>query len=176
MAMCDCVQEVKIMVLPCRAVQPLDEALEDCKRGILPIILYAVSKDTLSAEQLSDVQKVRETLPFPVCFVWAPGDPSDPGALHRQLLSLELIGAAAGNCACGAPAQTQSILGESLERLHRVLGPFTRQLLQSQQVEAATLLNAVHCRCLDLFINQVTPKTPSVWDLRRGFVLAKGKT
>ncbi len=147
------------MVLPCRGVQPLEEALEDCKRGILPIILYAVSKDTLSAEQLSDLQKVRETLPFPVCFVRAPGgtsDPSDPGALHRHLLSLELIGAAAGNCACGAPAQTQSILGESLERLQRALGPFTRQLLQSRQVEAATLLDAVHCRCLDLFINQVT--------------------
>uniref|UniRef100_A0A672LEQ5 Dual serine/threonine and tyrosine protein kinase n=1 Tax=Sinocyclocheilus grahami TaxID=75366 RepID=A0A672LEQ5_SINGR len=147
-------QEVKIMVLPCRGVQPVEEALEDCKRGILPIILYAVSKDALSAEQVSDLQKVRETLPFPVCFVWAPSGPSDPGALHRQLLSLELIGAAAGSCACGAPAQTQSILGESLERLQRVLGPFTRQLLQNQQVEATTLLNAVQCRYLDLFINQ----------------------
>uniref|UniRef100_A0A673N731 Dual serine/threonine and tyrosine protein kinase n=1 Tax=Sinocyclocheilus rhinocerous TaxID=307959 RepID=A0A673N731_9TELE len=147
-------QEVKIMVLPCRGVQPVEEALEDCKRGILPIILYAISKDALSAEQVSDLQKVREMLPFPVCFVRAPSGPSDPGALHRQLLSLELVGAAAGNCACGAPAQTQSILGESLERLQRVLGPFTRQLLQNQQVEAATLLNAVQCRCLDLFINQ----------------------
>uniref|UniRef100_A0A672MS43 Dual serine/threonine and tyrosine protein kinase n=1 Tax=Sinocyclocheilus grahami TaxID=75366 RepID=A0A672MS43_SINGR len=151
-------QEVKIMVLPCRGVQPVEEALEDCRRGILPIILYAVSKDSLSAEQVSDLQKVHETLPFPVCFVRAPSGPSDPepspGALYRQLLSLELVGGAAGNCACGAPAQTQSIVGESLERLQRVLGPFTRQLLQSQQVEAATLLNAVHCRCLDLFINQ----------------------
>uniref|UniRef100_A0A673NB12 Dual serine/threonine and tyrosine protein kinase n=1 Tax=Sinocyclocheilus rhinocerous TaxID=307959 RepID=A0A673NB12_9TELE len=147
-------QEVKIMVLPCSGVQPVEEALEDCKRGILPIILYAISKDALSAEQVSDLQKVREMLPFPVCFVRAPSGPSDPGALHRQLLSLELVGAAAGNCACGAPAQTQSILGESLERLQRVLGPFTRQLLQNQQVEAATLLNAVQCRCLDLFINQ----------------------
>uniref|UniRef100_A0A673I5X1 Dual serine/threonine and tyrosine protein kinase n=1 Tax=Sinocyclocheilus rhinocerous TaxID=307959 RepID=A0A673I5X1_9TELE len=153
-------QEVKIMVLPCRGVQPVEEALEDCRRGILPIILYAVSKDSLSAEQVSDLQKVRETLPFPVCFVRAPSGPSDPepspGTLYRQLLSLELVGGAAGNCACGAPAQTQSIVGESLERLQRVLGPFTRQLLQSQQVEAASLLNAVHCRCLDLFINQVT--------------------
>ncbi|XP_016421700.1 dual serine/threonine and tyrosine protein kinase-like [Sinocyclocheilus rhinocerous] len=151
-------QEVKIMVLPCRGVQPVEEALEDCRRGILPIILYAVSKDSLSAEQVSDLQKVRETLPFPVCFVRAPSGPSDPepspGTLYRQLLSLELVGGAAGNCACGAPAQTQSIVGESLERLQRVLGPFTRQLLQSQQVEAASLLNAVHCRCLDLFINQ----------------------
>uniref|UniRef100_A0A8C1NS63 Dual serine/threonine and tyrosine protein kinase n=1 Tax=Cyprinus carpio TaxID=7962 RepID=A0A8C1NS63_CYPCA len=138
-------QEVKIMVVPCRGVQPVHEALEDCRRGILPIILYAVSKDALSAEQVSDLQKVRETLPFPVCFIRTPGGPSDPGALHGQLVSLELI---------GAPAQTQSMLGESVERLQRVLGPFTRQLLQSHQVEAASLLNTVHCRCLDLFINQ----------------------
>ncbi|KAK2906493.1 hypothetical protein Q8A67_005478 [Cirrhinus molitorella] len=159
-------QEVKIMVVPCRGVQPVEEALEDCKRAILPIILYAASRDALSPDQVSDLRKVREALPFPVCFVRVPGggppDPASPeasrGALHRQLLSLELVGAAAGNCACGAPAQTpgrmQSVLAEGLERLQRVLLPFTRQLLQSQQVEAATLLNAVHCRCLDFFINQ----------------------
>uniref|UniRef100_A0A8C2I2B6 Dual serine/threonine and tyrosine protein kinase n=1 Tax=Cyprinus carpio TaxID=7962 RepID=A0A8C2I2B6_CYPCA len=151
-------QEVKIMVVPCRGVQPVEEALEDCKRSILPIILYAVSKDVLSEEQVSDLQKVREVLPFPVCFIRTPGGPSDPGALHRQLLSLELVAGAAGNCACGAPAQTpgkmQSVVGESLERLQRLLVPFTRQLLQNQQVEAASLLNTVHCRCLDLFINQ----------------------
>ncbi|XP_056093952.1 dual serine/threonine and tyrosine protein kinase [Rhinichthys klamathensis goyatoka] len=156
-------QEVKIMVLPCRNVQPVEEALEDCRRGILPIILYAVSKATLSADQLSELQKVRETLPYPVCFVRIPTEPApDPpgqrSALFAQLVSQELIGGAAGNCACGAPAQTpgkmQGILGEGLERLHRVLVPFARQVLQSQQVEATTLLNAVHCRCLDLFINQ----------------------
>ncbi|KAK9967053.1 hypothetical protein ABG768_001470 [Culter alburnus] len=160
-------QEVKIMVLPCRNVQPVEEALEDCRRGILPIILYAVSKDTLSPEQLKELQKVRETLPYPVCFIRIPTDASpepprsaekERSALFTQLASLELIGGSAGNCACGAPAQTpgkmQGILGESLERLHRVLVPFIRQVLQNQQVEAATLLNAVHCRCLDLFINQ----------------------
>ncbi|KAG1946164.1 dual serine/threonine and tyrosine protein kinase [Pimephales promelas] len=156
-------QEAKIMVLPCRNVQPVEEALEDCRRGILPIILYAVSKATLSADQLSELQKVRETLPYPVCFVRIPTEPApDPpgqrSALFAQLVSQELIGGAAGNCACGAPAQTpgkmQGILGEDLERLHRVLVPFARQVLQSQQVEATTLLNAVHCRCLDLFINQ----------------------
>ncbi|XP_067271242.1 dual serine/threonine and tyrosine protein kinase [Pseudorasbora parva] len=159
-------QEVKIMVLPCRNVQPVEEALEDCRRGILPIILYAVSKDTLSAEQLEDLRKVRETLTYPVCFLRIPDAMAhelrpaekERSALFTQLADLQLIGSAAGNCACGAPAQTpgkmQSILGESLERVHRVLVPFTRQVLQNQQVEAAALLNAVHCRCLDLFINQ----------------------
>lgn len=157
------------MVPPCRNVQPIDEVLEDCKHGILPIILYAVNKDTLSSEQVNDLRKVRETLPFPVCFIRIPSGPADPesetdrSALHKQLVSLDLISSSAGNCACGAPAQTpggagkmQSILGESLERLHRALVPFTRQVLQNQQADAANLLNSVHCHCLDLFINQVT--------------------
>ncbi|KAF4097161.1 hypothetical protein G5714_021169 [Onychostoma macrolepis] len=121
-------QEVKVMVLPCRGVQPLEEALEDCKRGILPIILYAVSKDALSAEQLSDLQKASAV----------------SGADRRSRGELRLRGS-------GSDAEHS---GRESGRLQRVLGPFTRQLLQSQQVEAASLLNAVHCRCLDLFINQ----------------------
>ncbi|XP_059360346.1 dual serine/threonine and tyrosine protein kinase-like [Carassius carassius] len=131
-------QEVKVVVFPCRGVQPVEESLEDCRRGILPIILYSVSTDTLSAEQVRDLRKVRETLPsFPVCFIRVSSGSSDPGALHRQLLSLDLSGA--------------PVVGESLQR---VLGPFTRQLLQNHQAGAASLLNTVHCRCLDLFINQ----------------------
>lgn len=167
-------QDVKIMVPPCRNVQPIEEVLEDCKHGILPIILYAVNKDTLSSEQVNDLQKVRETLLFPVCFIRMPSGPAKPespepsrsgevdrSALYKQLVSLDLISSSAGNCACGAPAQTpggagkmQSILGESLERLHRVLVPFTRQVLQNQQADAANRLNSVHCHSLDLFINQ----------------------
>lgn len=151
-------QEVKIMVLPCRNVQPLEEALEDCKRGILPIILYAVSRESLSTQQLEDLQTLRESLPFPVCFVRMP-DGGGGSALFTQLASLQLISASAGNCACGAPAaqstgRMQSVLCDSLERLQRVLVPFARQVLQNQQVEAATLLNTIHCRCLDLFIIQ----------------------
>lgn len=165
-------QEVKIMIPPCRNVQCIEDVLEDCKPSILPIILYAVNKDALSPEQVSELQKVRECLSFPVCFIRIPSGAAEPASpepsrsgdtdrspLYKQLLSLELIGSSAGNCACGAPAQTpggklQGILVESVERLHRVLVPFTRQVLQNQQAEAANLLNAIHCRCLDLFINQ----------------------
>lgn len=161
------------MIPPCRNVQRIEDVLEDCKPSILPVILYAVNKDALSPEQVSDVQKVRECLSFPVCFIRVPSGASEPSSpdpsrsgdadrspLYKQLLSLELIGSSSGNCACGAPAQTpggktQGILGESLERLHRVLVPFARQVLQNQQAEAANLLNGVHCRCLDFFINQV---------------------
>uniref|UniRef100_A0A7N8YDD8 Dual serine/threonine and tyrosine protein kinase n=1 Tax=Mastacembelus armatus TaxID=205130 RepID=A0A7N8YDD8_9TELE len=81
--------------------------------------------------------------------------------LHKQLLSLGFLSSPAGNCSCGAPTQIpapgakpQSMLGEAFERLHRFLVPFVRQVLQNQQVEAANVLNGLHCRCLDLFINQ----------------------
>ncbi|XP_030633396.1 dual serine/threonine and tyrosine protein kinase [Chanos chanos] len=175
-------QEAKIMVVPCPSVQPVEEALEDCTRSVIPVILYALSQDQLSADQVADLRKVKESLPYPICFIRIPntlqGDASpeptrggerdrdrekerERSPLHKQLLSLGFLSSTAGNCSCGAPSQThshaakpQSVLGESLERLHRLLVPFARQVLHNQQVEAANLLNGVHCRCLDLFINQ----------------------
>ncbi|TTV75072.1 Dual serine/threonine and tyrosine protein kinase [Bagarius yarrelli] len=83
-------------------------------------------------------------------------------ALQRQLFSLGLLPDGPGNCSCGAPCQTphgssgkpHSVLGESSERLHRLLVHFSRQVLTSQLVEAANRLNALHCSYLDLFINQ----------------------
>uniref|UniRef100_A0A7N6BG68 Dual serine/threonine and tyrosine protein kinase n=1 Tax=Anabas testudineus TaxID=64144 RepID=A0A7N6BG68_ANATE len=153
-------QEAKVMVVPCPSVQPIEEALEDCTRSVIPIILYAINKDSLSTEQVADLWKVKEMLPFPICFVRIP-DKREKSALHKQLLSLGFISSPTGNCSCGAPTQMptpgakpQSMLGEAFERLHRLLVPFTRQVLQNQQVEAANLLNGLHCRCLDLFINQ----------------------
>lgn len=163
---------------PCRSVQPLEEALEDCTRNVVPVILYAINRDTLSKDQVAELCKVKEILPFPICFVRIPdGTPAaspEPGRrvekekereksnLQKQLLSLGLLGGPTGNCTCGAPIQTpapgakpQSVLGESFERLHRLLVPFAKQVLQNQQVEATSLLNGLHCRCLDLFINQV---------------------
>lgn len=171
-------QEAKVMVAPCHSVQPLEEALEDCTRNVIPVILYALNQDSLSKDQVAELYRVKEILPFPICFIRMPGaTPAaspDPGrrqekerereksALHKQLLLLGLLTGPTGNCSCGAPTQTpapgakpQSVLGESFERLHRLLVPFAKQVLQNQQVEAATLLNGLHCRCLDLFINQV---------------------
>ncbi|KAK2862132.1 hypothetical protein Q5P01_001665 [Channa striata] len=170
-------QEAKVMVVPCPSVQQIEEALEDCTRNVIPLILYSINKETLSTEQVAELWKVKEMLSFPICFVRIPDpksvaspEPSrraerekdrEKSALHKQLLSLGFISSPTGNCSCGAPTQIptpgakpQSTLGETFERLHRLLVPFARQVLQNQQVEAANLLNGVHCRCLDLFINQ----------------------
>ncbi|KAM9813298.1 dual serine/threonine and tyrosine protein kinase [Neosynchiropus ocellatus] len=168
-------QEVKVMVIPCPSVQPIEEALEDCVRNVIPVILYAVNQDSLGTEQVEELWRVKEMLPFPICFVRIPdsGPAASPdtnrrsekekekSALHKQLLSLGFLSGPTGNCSCGAPSQMptpgakpQSVLGETFDRLHRLLVPFARQVLQNQQVEAANLLNGLHCRCLDLFINQ----------------------
>uniref|UniRef100_A0A665TXR1 Dual serine/threonine and tyrosine protein kinase n=1 Tax=Echeneis naucrates TaxID=173247 RepID=A0A665TXR1_ECHNA len=158
-------QEAKVMVVPCPSVQPIGEALEDCTRNVVPIILYAINQDSLSTEQVAELWKVKELLPFPICFVRMPNTmpekDREKSVLHKQLLSLGFLTNPAGNCSCGNPTQgpapgakPQSMLGEAFERLHRLLVPFARQVLQNQQVEAANLLNGLHCRSLDLFINQ----------------------
>ncbi|CDQ66808.1 unnamed protein product [Oncorhynchus mykiss] len=163
-------QEAKIMVVPCPSVQPIEAALEDCTRNVVPIILYVLNQDTLTAEQVAELRKVKDTLPFPIFFIRIPAEASpepsrrlerEKSPLYKQLLSLGFLSTPVGNCSCGAPSQTpslatkpQSVLGEAFERLHRLLVPFTRQVLHFQHVEAANLLNGVHCRCLDLFINQ----------------------
>ncbi|KAM9758957.1 dual serine/threonine and tyrosine protein kinase isoform 2-T2 [Menidia menidia] len=166
-------QEAKVMVVPCSSVQPIEEALEDCKRSVIPVILYAINQDSIGPEQVAELRKVKQMLSFPICFVRIPDSTvtasPEPGrrvereksALHKQLLSLGFVNSPTGNCSCGAPTQMpipgakpQSMLGESFERMHRLLVPFARQVLQNQQVEAANLLNGLHCRCLDLFINQ----------------------
>lgn len=175
------------MVVPCLSVQPIEEALEDCTRNVIPILLYAINKDSLSAEQVAELYKVKEMLSFPICFLripdTMPAASPEPGrradkekekereksALHKQLLSLGFISGPTGNCSCGAPTQMptpgarpQSMLGEAFERLHRLLVPFARQVLQNQQVEAANLLNGLHCRYLDLFINQVSDSMSNI--------------
>lgn len=167
------------MVVPCSSVQPLEEALEDCTRNVIPIVLYAINQDSLSTEQVAELQKVKEILSFPICFIRMPDakpaaspEPSchidkdrDKSNLQKQLFSLGFLSGPTGNCSCGAPTQMsapgakpQCVLGEAFERLHRLLVPFARQVLQNQQVEAAGLLNGLHCRCLDLFINQVSKR------------------
>ncbi|KAM9409200.1 dual serine/threonine and tyrosine protein kinase [Pholidichthys leucotaenia] len=168
-------QEAKVMVAPCASVQPIEETLEDCTHNVIPIILYAINQDSLSSEQVAELWKVKKMLSFPICFIRIPVSipPASPetgrrtekekekSALHKQLLSLGFLNSQTGNCSCGVPthmstpgAKPQSMLGESLDRLHRLLVPFVRHVLQNQQVEAASLLNGLHCRCLDLFINQ----------------------
>uniref|UniRef100_A0A8C6TBX6 Dual serine/threonine and tyrosine protein kinase n=1 Tax=Neogobius melanostomus TaxID=47308 RepID=A0A8C6TBX6_9GOBI len=166
-----------VMVVPCSNVQPIEEALEDYIHGVIPIILYAINQDILSTEQVCELRKVKEMLPYPVCFVRIPETTTavstdlghrpekdrdkEKTILHKQLLSLGLLHGTTGNCSCGAPSQTpapgakpQSMLGEGFERLHRLLVPFARQVLQNQQVEAVRLLCAFDMQ-RDL---QITPR------------------
>uniref|UniRef100_A0A8C6T920 Dual serine/threonine and tyrosine protein kinase n=1 Tax=Neogobius melanostomus TaxID=47308 RepID=A0A8C6T920_9GOBI len=110
-------QEAKVMVVPCSNVQPIEEALEDYIHGVIPIILYAINQDILSTEQVCELRKVKEMLPYPVCF----DRDKEKTILHKQLLSLGLLHGTTGNCSCGAPSQTpapgakpQSMLGEDL--------------------------------------------------------------
>ncbi|XP_033851842.3 dual serine/threonine and tyrosine protein kinase isoform X2 [Acipenser ruthenus] len=173
-------QEAKILVVPCPEVQLVEEALEDCFRNIVPILVYAISEETLTQPQLDDIQRVKDNIAFPVCFVKVPSisqpdldsslEPTgktgraaerEKSALYQQLASDGFLGNGPGNCSCGAPpqqqapaAKPQSSLCEAFEKLPRLLAPFAKQVLQNQQVEAATKLNMVHCRCLDIFINQ----------------------
>uniref|UniRef100_A0A8C6TAF4 Dual serine/threonine and tyrosine protein kinase n=1 Tax=Neogobius melanostomus TaxID=47308 RepID=A0A8C6TAF4_9GOBI len=118
-------QEAKVMVVPCSNVQPIEEALEDYIHGVIPIILYAINQDILSTEQVCELRKVKEMLPYPVCFVRIPETTTavdkEKTILHKQLLSLGLLHGTTGNCSCGAPSQTpapgakpQSMLGEDL--------------------------------------------------------------
>uniref|UniRef100_A0A668SRQ4 Dual serine/threonine and tyrosine protein kinase n=1 Tax=Oreochromis aureus TaxID=47969 RepID=A0A668SRQ4_OREAU len=170
-------QEAKVMVVPCPSVQPIEEALEDCTRNVIPVILYAINQDSLSSEQVAQLWKVKEMLSFPICFVRLPDSvptaspecgrhtEKEKSPLHKQLLSLGFLNSPTGNCSCGAPTQMptpgskpQSMLGESFERLHRSLVPFARQVLQNQQVEAASLLNGLHCRYLCPLDLQITPR------------------
>ena len=102
------------MVVPCPSVQPVEEALEDCLRKAVPILLYAANQDQLTPAQVCELQTVRQALPFPICFVRmsterVPGAGRDRAALQKQLLSLGFLSSPAGNCSCGAPPQSPTL-------------------------------------------------------------------
>ncbi|KAG2464311.1 DUSTY kinase, partial [Polypterus senegalus] len=160
-------QEARILVASCTLVQPLETVVEDCLKNIAPIIVYATCEETLTQHQLDDLHHVQDIVPFPICFTRVPGSvrpasaEREKSALYMQLISQGFLSSMAGSCSCGISSQQQSVtakpqnvLCETFERLPRVLAAFARQVLQNQQVEAATMLNLVHCRCLDIFINQ----------------------
>ncbi|XP_044301774.1 dual serine/threonine and tyrosine protein kinase isoform X4 [Varanus komodoensis] len=132
--------------------------------SVLPVITFAICEAELSALDVSELQEIKEKFSLPVFFFKVPdlGDElispqnaeNEKSSLYRQLLDLDYL--STNHCSCGAPssdAKAQSMLVEQSDKI-RLLSTFSKQVLQKRLVDAATILNIVHCRCLDIFINQ----------------------
>ncbi|CAI9179119.1 unnamed protein product [Rangifer tarandus platyrhynchus] len=159
-------QEVDIVVAPCQGLRPTVDVLGDLVNDFLPVITYALHKDELSERDEQELQEIRKYFSFPIFFfkVPKPGSEiidssterteSERSPLHRQLTDLGYLSSSRCNCAApGQDTKAQSMLVEHSEKL-RHLNTFSHQVLQTRLVDAAKALNLVHCRCLDIFINQ----------------------
>uniref|UniRef100_A0A3Q2HXC5 Dual serine/threonine and tyrosine protein kinase n=1 Tax=Equus caballus TaxID=9796 RepID=A0A3Q2HXC5_HORSE len=159
-------QEVDIVVAPCQGLRATVDVLGDLVNDFLPVITYALHKDELSERDEQELQEIQKYFSFPIFFFKMPKLGSEiidsstrrmeneRSPLHRQLIDLGYL--SSSHCNCGAPGQdakAQSMLVEQSEKL-RHLSTFSHQVLQTRLVDAAKALNLVHCRCLDLFINQ----------------------
>ncbi|NWX31866.1 DUSTY kinase, partial [Notiomystis cincta] len=150
-------QEVDIVVAPCRGFQPAEATLAELVEQELPVVTFAISEPQLSPSDLAELREIKEKFSLPIFFFRVPDSGSEPvspkkpdskdkSSLHHQLLDLEYLNPS-GPCGCGIP-------GSSLLEKLRLLSAFSRRVLQEHLVEAATRLNEVHSRCLNIFINQ----------------------
>ncbi|NXF13320.1 DUSTY kinase, partial [Smithornis capensis] len=147
-------QEVDVVVAPCRGLQSAEATLGELAEQVLPVVTFAISEAQLSPADERELRHIRDKFSLPVFFFRVPGAggelispkkaDSEKSSLYCQLLDLQYL---------SSDADTQSMLVEQLEKL-RLLSTFSRQVLQRHLVEAATSLNELHCRCLNLFINQ----------------------
>ncbi|XP_009078523.1 PREDICTED: dual serine/threonine and tyrosine protein kinase [Acanthisitta chloris] len=157
-------KEVDVVVAPCRGFQPAEATLEEYVNQVLPVVVFAISEAELSPSDEHELRQIKEKFSLPIFFFRVPEvgpeliSPNTPdtekSSLYCQLMDLEYL--STNHCSCGAPgadSDAQSMLVEQLEKL-RLLSTFSRQVLQKHLVEAATSLNEVHCRCLNIFINQ----------------------
>ncbi|XP_003220409.1 dual serine/threonine and tyrosine protein kinase isoform X1 [Anolis carolinensis] len=157
-------QEVDIVIAPCRAFQSAEVTLGEYINSVLPVVTFAISEEELSALDMDELRGIKEKLALPVFFFKVPdlgvelispqNAENEKSSLYRQLLDLDYL--STNHCSCGAPtsdAKAQSMLVEQSDKL-RLLSTFAKQVLQKHLVDAATILNIVHCRCLDIFINQ----------------------
>lgn len=152
------------MVAPCRGFQSAEVTLGEYVNHFLPVITFAISEAELSTLDVNELQEIKEKFSLPVFFFKVPNlgaelispqnAENEKSSLYRQLLDLGYL--STNHCSCGAPssdAKAQSMLVEQSDKI-RLLSTFSRQVLQQRLVDAATVLNLVHCRCLDIFINQ----------------------
>ncbi|XP_078098178.1 dual serine/threonine and tyrosine protein kinase isoform X1 [Mustelus asterias] len=166
-------QEMDILVLPCHETGAEGGKLDDCWRHSLPIIVYAISEERLADWEESELQGMREHA-LPVFFIKVPkhlsslhpdshsGQDKEPSVknsksekekscLYRQLTKLDYLNPIVAGLSHTSKAQ--SMLVEHFEKF-RQIGVFAKQVAQMHLVDAANVLNGVHCRCLDIFINQ----------------------
>lgn len=142
------------MVAPCRGFQPAEATLAEFVNQVLPVVTFALSEPQLSPADQAELREIKEKFSLPIFFFRVPEPGSelispkkpdkDKSSLYFQLLDLGYL---SPSSPCG------SVLVEQPEKL-RLLSTFSRQVLQKHLVEAATRLSEVHCRCLDIFINQ----------------------
>ncbi|NXG00314.1 DUSTY kinase, partial [Sakesphorus luctuosus] len=151
-------QEVDVVVAPCRGCQPAEATLGELVNQVLPVVTFAISEAQLSPSDQHELRAIKEKFSLPIFFFRVPeaggelicarrAEEGEKSPLQCQLLDMELLSNT--QCGCGA----QSMLVEQPEKL-RLLSSFSRQVLQKHLVEAATSLNELHSRCLNIFINQ----------------------
>ncbi|XP_075578442.1 dual serine/threonine and tyrosine protein kinase isoform X2 [Pelecanus crispus] len=157
-------KEVDVVVAPCRGFQSAEATLGEYVNQVLPVVIFAISEAELSSSDENELREIKEKFSLPIFFFKVPESgvelitpkktDNEKSSLYCQLMDLEYL--STNHCSCGAPgpdADAQSMLVEQFEKL-RLLSTFSRQVLQKHLVEAATSLNEVHCRCLNIFINQ----------------------
>uniref|UniRef100_A0A8C9EWZ0 Dual serine/threonine and tyrosine protein kinase n=1 Tax=Pavo cristatus TaxID=9049 RepID=A0A8C9EWZ0_PAVCR len=157
-------KEVDVVVAPCRGFQSAEATLGEYMNQVLLVVIFAISEAELSSSDENELREIKEKFSLPIFFFKVPESgvelispkktDNQKSSLYCQLMDLEYL--STNHCSCGAPspdADAQSMLVEQLEKL-RLLSTFSRQVLQKHLVEAATSLNEVHCRCLNIFINQ----------------------
>uniref|UniRef100_A0ACB8F4J9 Uncharacterized protein n=1 Tax=Sphaerodactylus townsendi TaxID=933632 RepID=A0ACB8F4J9_9SAUR len=162
--MCCCFQEVDIVIAPCWGFQSAEVTLGEYMNHVLPVITFAISEAELSAPDMRELQEIKEKFSPPVFFIKVPvlgtelitsqDTENEKSLLYQQLLDLDNL--STNHCSCGASsfdAKAESMLVEQSDKI-RLLSTFARKVLQKHLVDAATILNIVHCRCLDIFINQ----------------------
>lgn len=157
-------QEMDIVIAPCRGFQSAEDTLGESINSVLPVITFAISEAELSTLDMNELQEIKEKFALPIFFfkvldlgselISPQNAETEKSSLFRQLLDLDYL--SSNHCSCGAPspdAKAQSMLVEQSDKI-RLLSTFSKQVLQQRLVDAATILNTVHYRCLDIFINQ----------------------